>query len=109
MKGVQRFFLQIKNPILLLTSDIIIILHDRKGDSFSITFSRLEHINIAEQNVTASSNDVPGEGNIINIIPNQYTAWKGSIQVEMSDKVILYDLPSKGRCASWSYNPWKSK
>ena len=28
----------------------------------------------------------------------------------MSDKTtIFYDLPSKGHCACWSYNPWKSK
>ncbi|KAM3086337.1 hypothetical protein ACMFMF_000288 [Clarireedia jacksonii] len=24
-------------------------------------------------------------------------------------EIILYDLPSKGRCACWSLNPWKSK
>lgn len=28
--------------------------------------------------------------------------------MRMTSKVILYDLPSKGRCACWSLNPWKS-
>ncbi|PQE28700.1 glutathione s-transferase protein [Rutstroemia sp. NJR-2017a WRK4] len=28
----------------------------------------------------------------------------------MSDsEIILYDLPSKGRCACWSLNPWKTR
>lgn len=27
----------------------------------------------------------------------------------MSARVILYDLPSKGRCHCWSYNPWKTR
>jgi hypothetical protein len=25
-----------------------------------------------------------------------------------SDQIILYDLPSKPPCQSWSLNPWKS-
>jgi len=25
-----------------------------------------------------------------------------------SSKLVLFDLPSKGRCACWSLNPWKS-
>ncbi|GAB7350044.1 hypothetical protein MBLNU459_g0715t1 [Dothideomycetes sp. NU459] len=27
----------------------------------------------------------------------------------MSSRVILYDLPSKGHCACWSLNPWKTR
>ena len=27
----------------------------------------------------------------------------------MSSDIILYDLPSKGRCACWSLNPWKAR
>ncbi|KAL8687388.1 MAG: hypothetical protein Q9218_006426, partial [Villophora microphyllina] len=27
----------------------------------------------------------------------------------MSSEIILYDLPSKGRCACWSLNPWKTR
>lgn len=27
----------------------------------------------------------------------------------MSEDIILYDLASRGRCASWSFNVWKTR
>jgi glutathione S-transferase len=26
-----------------------------------------------------------------------------------ADEIVLYDLPSRGRCHCWSYNPWKTR
>lgn len=37
------------------------------------------------------------------------TTAKAPKVITMSSETVLYDLPSKGRCACWSLNPWKAR
>jgi hypothetical protein len=48
---------------------------------------------------------------ILQVNPHRHTVQTSSgAEARMSDTAtILYDLPSKGQCACWSLNPWKSK